>query len=248
MSNPPFSLEQATNADIPDLCKIFIDAFQDDNDTTLKYLHEADPYKAKYEMMKGALEHWMSRPGKCTVMKAVAPGGAGAVGWMCWGYNGYEEAAKKSDEAQTKAITPVDDQERPKEVEMAADNTPENIKRLKAVEDTENEYWDEILRPERKCMYIVSIAISPIYQQRGIASALIQWGTAQADRDGVACWVHSSDTGWRAFEKNGFKEERRLELELDDYAGGLREIPHQGSERWGKYVFRYGQRHRAGIN
>ncbi|KZP15564.1 hypothetical protein FIBSPDRAFT_867138 [Athelia psychrophila] len=184
-------------------------------------------------------------------MKAVVPGdraedGGVAAGWICWGYGGYEEAVKKPVEDEAKASIPAKEEEGREEIKAAVDNTPEKIKRLKAIEDKENEHWEDILRPGHKCMYIVAIAVSPAFQKQGIASALMQWGTAQADRDGVACWVHSSHAGWRAFEKNGFREESRLDLDLDEYSDGPKEISNQASERWGKYVFRYGQRRPEG--
>lgn len=119
----------------------------------------------------------------------------------------------------------------------AANGTPDKIARLKAIQDKESERWTEIL--SNKCMYIVGIAVSPSHQGLGVGTALIQWGTKKADRDGVTCWVHSSDGGWRAFEKNGFKEDRRLELDLDEYA----DQPRKGEDgKWGKYIFRYMQR------
>lgn len=58
------------------------------------------------------------------------------------------------------------------------------------------------------------------------------------------CWVSSSDGGFRAFEKNGFKEVGLLALDLDEFVGeGVR----GGSldavdEKWGEYVWRYMRR------
>lgn len=91
MSTQSFTLEKATSADIPALGKIFSAAFADDRNTELKYLHEAP--EAPYEMMCGALEWWISKPTKCPVMKAVKSGEI--LGWMCWGYSGYEELVKQ---------------------------------------------------------------------------------------------------------------------------------------------------------
>lgn len=91
MSNQAFTIEPATSADIPALGKIFSAAFADDRNTEIKYLHE--PPTAPYEMMCGALEWWMSKPTKSPVMKAVKSGEI--LGWMCWGYSGYDEPAKQ---------------------------------------------------------------------------------------------------------------------------------------------------------
>lgn len=70
---------------------------------------------------------------------------------------------------------------------------------------------------------------------------LIRWGTGIADAEGVCCWVYSSDKGWTAFQKGGFGEVGQLDVELDDFAG---EVRNEGGEdeRWRKYVFRYMRR------
>ncbi|KZP15565.1 hypothetical protein FIBSPDRAFT_958734 [Athelia psychrophila] len=118
-------------------------------------------------------------------MKPVAPGDGmandgGAARWICWRYSGYEEAVQKPDEDEAKANIPAKEEEGRDEIEAA---------------DKENEYWEEILRPGHKCMYIVTIAVFPAFQKQCIAGALVQWGTVQADHNGVACWVHSSHAG-----------------------------------------------------
>ena len=105
MTKPQFSFESATVADIPVLAKIFTEAFANDRDTQLKYLHEAP--EAPYDMMCGALQHWISRPSKCPVLKAVRSGDI--LGWMCWGYSGYEAAAepKAAEENQIEESEPL---------------------------------------------------------------------------------------------------------------------------------------------
>lgn len=90
MSNSSFIIERATTADIPALGKIFADAFAEDRNTQLKYLHEGP--EAPYEMMCDALQSWMGKPEKCPVVKVVESGEI--LGWMCWGYNGYDGVAK----------------------------------------------------------------------------------------------------------------------------------------------------------
>ena len=50
-------------------------------------------------------------------------------------------------------------------------------------------------------MGLVAIAVDPIYQVRGVGSALIRYGTGIADQEGVYCWVHASEAGWSVFEK-----------------------------------------------
>ena len=119
------------------------------------------------------------------------------------------------------------------------------MKSIKELEDRTNVSmisWQSILMPTgTKCLYIIAIAVLPSHQGRGIGRSLIQWGTKLADEKGVFCWVHSSNAGWRVFEKEGFGEVGRLEVDLDEYAEGLR---NEGREdgRWGFYVFRYMKR------
>ncbi|KZP09796.1 hypothetical protein FIBSPDRAFT_1051680 [Athelia psychrophila] len=151
LSSRLFTLKRATTADIPDLNRIFTEAFSDDNDTTLQYLHEPDPRGAKYAMMKGALEHSMSKPG-------------------AWKVHGDEGVAtkKRSRSRMRKRLWLASlrtKEEGRYEIEAAVDNTPEKIKHLKAIEDKENEYWDEFLCPGNEYMPIVAIAVSPAFQK-----------------------------------------------------------------------------------
>lgn len=106
------------------------------------------------------------------------------------------------------------------------------------------------------CFYIMSIVVGPKHQGKGVGSALVRYGTGRAhdaskelDTD-VFCWVHSSEAGARLFEKEGSKRVGRLEVDLDEFAGG-REVPqntavpvskgNDGTVKmgWGTYVFRY---------
>jgi predicted N-acetyltransferase YhbS len=87
-------------------------------------------------------------------------------------------------------------------------------------------------------MILVTISVLSAYQGKGIGSGLIRWGTSIADKEGVYSWVHTSDNGRLAFQKMGFREVRKLEVELDDFAGTMWNEERE-DERWGRYIFRY---------
>ena len=54
----------------------------------------------------------------------------------------------------------------------------------------------------------------------------------KADRDGVFCWVHTSEAGQRMFSKQGFVVVGSLSVDLDEYAT----VKYDGAEdgRWGE--------------
>jgi hypothetical protein len=114
------------------------------------------------------------------------------------------------------------------------------IERLEAMTDADLQRWIDILMPKgTKCIYTVSLAVSR-YHSRGVGSALLRLGTARTDKDGVFCWVHASEAGYRLFEEEGFKVVGTLDVDLDNYAPA----PCSGTAdgRWGHYVFRYMKR------
>ena len=54
----------------------------------------------------------------------------------------------------------------------------------------------------------------------------------------MSCWVHASEAGYKPFEKAGFEEVGRLDLDLDEYALVPREEGEENA-KWGSYTFRY---------
>ena len=87
--------------------------------------------------------------------------------------------------------------------------------------------------PGSKRIVLAAIPVLPAYQGKGIG--LIRWGTSIADAEGV------SDKGWTAFQKGGVGEVGRLDVELDDFAGEVRN-EEGGDGRWRKFVFRFMRR------
>jgi hypothetical protein len=125
-----------------------------------------------------------------------------------------EESSRDARDGHGQSQTKVDSEH--------SDQTP--IQRLESITNQDMVRWQKILMPDgTKCMIIVAIAVSPTYQSHGVGSALIRWGTAKADVDGVFCWVHASEAGHKVFAKEGFTEVGRLEVDLDEFAPGPRE-------------------------
>ncbi|MCJ1315343.1 hypothetical protein MMC15_000660 [Xylographa vitiligo] len=116
------------------------------------------------------------------------------------------------------------------------------IKRLMAITDADMNRWQEIFMPRgTKCMFIVGLSVDPAFQGCGVGTALMRWGTAIADTNNVFCWVHSSESAYRFYKKEGFEVEGTLKVNLDEFAPGP---PNEdfGDNKWGFYVFRYMKR------
>lgn len=113
------------------------------------------------------------------------------------------------------------------------------------VDDLENvtnqamkHYMNAIAPPGTACRYVVSINVLPKYQGRGIGTALIKWGVDRAEREGLFCWVSSGNDSIGMFERMGFKEVSRLELDLDQWALNLLDQGKEGERKaWGVYTW-----------
>ena len=60
----------------------------------------------------------------------------------------------------------------------------------------------------------------PKYERRGVASMLISCMFERADHEGLPCYVDSSKTAHRLYERHGFKDVSAMEVNLDDFEGG----------------------------
>jgi len=149
---------------------------------------------------------------------------------------GVEEGAGAEPEASEEA-----------EASVEPPHQDDPIARLEALTDADmDDFMSSIMPAGTRCLYIMSIVVSPTHQGRGVGTALIQHGTRRADREGVFAWVHASEAGAGMFERQGFEEVRRLRVDLDKYCGGRGVEEVKGLERkgeegtgWGEYVFRY---------
>lgn len=53
--------------------------------------------------------------------------------------------------------------------------------------------------------YLRLIGTGPQYQRKGVAGALVEWGMAKAQEEGIPCAMTSSDIGQAVYERYGFK-------------------------------------------
>jgi len=114
---------------------------------------------------------------------------------------------------------------------------------LQAITSQSMSAWQEYLcPPSARCRFIAGLTVHPDYQRRGIATALMRWGTAKADEEGVYCWVQSSMGAEGAYEAAGFVRVGQLELDLDLFAEGTTSPDRGGDGRWGVYVWPYMRR------
>ena len=69
----------------------------------------------------------------------------------------------------------------PKEYSKPDDDDP--ISRLMATTDADMIRWQEIFMPQGKeCMFFVGLSVDPEYQELGVGTALMRWGTTIADK------------------------------------------------------------------
>lgn len=194
------------------------------------------------------------------------------VGWVAWGFRGVTpptfeatsfevgDGEKALKERRTSVPvqdhgnrSPSHDQDLPTPKPSKLTATREQKAKIAELEDITNSFMayfqSQIMPPSTpsspsstRCLFIIAITVHPSYQGLGIGRELVRWGTKIADKEGVFCWVSSSDGAFRMFEKEGFEEVERLEKELDGYACGVMDVGGEGSGKdgkWGKYVWRY---------
>jgi GNAT superfamily N-acetyltransferase len=173
------------------------------------------------------------------------------VGFAIWAFGGFEHVFEGEDVAAPAAPVIKKDQqqdqegkEEEKEDEVQEESkTKTKIQELAEITNASMKEWQaRLMPPGSRCIVLVAISVLPDYQGQGVGSALIKWGTEIADREGVYCWVSSSDKGWGAFQKMGFREVERLSINLDDFADeGIRNERREDG-KWGDYTFHYMRR------
>ena len=267
-SSPRFTLYPAQPADIPQLAAISARAFARDANTQMKAQGQK-PGAFEHGMAAG-LRMWIGLPpSRCVVLKAVERHGDGdgdgagrIAGWVCWGVRGAELALPSADDEEESLVVargpdqdgqaaaasdPAAEQRQDQEQQQVAAPDADAASRIERFETMTSKHlaaFQKKVMPEgTRCMYIIAAAVDPAAQGRGVGSRLVRWGTEQADRHGVFCWVHASEAGWRMFEGKGFVEVERLTIDLDEWAVGRREGDDGG---WGEYTFRYMVRQAGG--
>ncbi len=67
---------------------------------------------------------------------------------------------------------------------------------------------------------LAAVGTNPKYQRQGAASLLLRWGLERADDHGLATYVEGTSAARRLYEKHGFKEVAKLQLELSPWKEG----------------------------
>ncbi|KAI9682570.1 MAG: hypothetical protein M1822_006868 [Bathelium mastoideum] len=253
MADFALTIESAIAEDVTLLTNVFMDGFADDVHTQMKTTGQN---KDKFANgMREATSVWIQDHSRYTVLKATDDGTKQIVGWICWATRGYEDDTDRSRrkeysekhaaallrEAQTSGQDQLGNTTkltRPHEQILQSREASGSIQQLESLTSEHLQRWmTKVMPPGTICMYIVALVVHPSYQSRGAGSALIGWGTARADADAVFCWVHSSESGHRAFAKNGFKVVESLQVDLDEFSPGP--CPVHANGKWGQSTFRY---------
>ncbi|KAH6680722.1 acetyltransferase [Halenospora varia] len=251
MASPRISLHPATTSLVPTFAQISSLAFAKDTHTLLKTRSTGIDHA---EDMAPALEMWLARPReRCQVITALIENenGKEVVGWACWAFRGFdgpvveqegnEDLEAEEEKVEQAVVLPPTDRGLEGE-KTEKKEKPKGIQRLEDITNSSMMQWSSKLSPEgSKNMILCAITVHPSYQGKGVGKALINWGLEIADKEGVYCWVHASEAGWRVFERLGFAEVGRLEVDLDVYSSGVRN-PLDEEGKWGQYMFRYMQR------
>ncbi|KAI8799467.1 hypothetical protein BJ742DRAFT_134519 [Cladochytrium replicatum] len=242
--NGTFLVVPAENSDVPDMARIWASSFETDRHTVMKNAGKK-PYDME-AMGISVIPSWIASDEKI-VVKAVESATGRTVGWCCWGFRGFKPANVEllSTEREKNAMDATasvgdDTMEEPQGDSL----DPDPIRRLEAMTDADMQRWmKKLMPPGTKCMYIVTLTVVKEFWSRSVGSALLRYGTDIADRVGVFCWVHSSDSAWKVYAKSGFEVVGELDVDLDAYAPGPPPaMDGSGESLWGHYVFRYMKR------
>jgi hypothetical protein len=134
------------------------------------YNHEAG--------MSDTLSHWVPNSEKYSARKAVSDATGEAIGWICWVSRGYQKEYDP-EQATTKDCggkrSPLKDVTRGQVLKMEDHEQDDPIERLEAMTDADIQRWmDMLMLKGTKCIYTLSLAVSPRYHSHGVGSALIR--------------------------------------------------------------------------
>lgn len=73
---------------------------------------------------------------------------------------------------------------------------------------------DAIARSNNNIMCLDILAVDPSYQRRGIACALVAWGTRTADGTDLEIIVEGSAAGRNVYEKHGFVLTKKIQIQV----------------------------------
>lgn len=229
-----FTIEQVVPTDAPALAAIAGASMSTDQHTLLKAAHPTKPYHHAQGML-GAFEYWGSLPeNRVDFVKAVDNNNDGQIlGFVCWACR--LEVTQPSAEQR-----PKEDSSEASQLESTTGPPLDPLGRLEEFTSQHlSDYQSRIMPPGVRAMYIMTIAVDPEHQGRGVGAALIKHGTDRADSQGVICWVHASEAGVAPLRKCGFEVDETLEIDLDEPARKMGIQPPAGQDQWGKYTVTY---------
>lgn len=241
--SPSVRIEPVCEADFPALAEICGAAMETDKHTLLKAAHPTNPYDHAGGMI-GAFEYWNSLPkNRVEFVKAVDEETGQVLGLICWGSR--LEKAQPNPEQQAKDGRPESKADKPsvtvsESYTKTADPSLDPLAQLNEFTSSHlAEYQEKVMPPGVCCMYVMTIAVHPKHQGRGVGTALLKHGTDRADSENVFCWVHASEAGAVTFRKCDFKVDETLEIDLDEPARKMGIKPPVGQDKWGTYTFTY---------
>lgn len=257
MSKPIFTLQHVNPADFPAIARLSNDSFLKDRHTLMKsHSENKNPYNHE-ETAGEPLGYYLTLPHKLQLLKAVSESGE-IMGHVTWGFRGWDPTDVPTLNGKGVMVpeTPVATEEAKVEESNGDSNADETvhtesefkeddpIKRLSDLTDDDMNHWMEVLMPKgTKCMYIVGLSVAPKFAGLGVGSALMRWGTSNADAAGVFCWVHSSESAYSFYSREGFEVVGTLDVDLDEYAVAPPPLEVGADDgKWGHYVFRYMKR------
>ncbi|KAI9897299.1 hypothetical protein N3K66_008321 [Trichothecium roseum] len=258
MDAPGFTIRPAQHADVAAVAQLCEDAFEMDRQTQMKALGDGHHFSMREHMLE-SLPSALENP-RCVVLKAVDDATGEIAGFCNWGFRGFAAGEVPAPEGSPRKVVdevppPLssekrdgDDDDGDNAGSPAKEGTGEKeddpIKRLEAFTSADMKRWMRDTMPEgTRCLYVIGLSVSPAHKGRGVASALLRFGTGFCDGRRAFAWAHSSEPAWRLYERCGFRVARRLDVDLDEYAPASWPAP-PGEEKgsgagWGRYVFRY---------
>lgn len=239
----PFSIEPVAPADYPALAGISGASMATDKHTRLKAAHPTKPYDHSGGMF-GAFEYWGSlSKHRVDFVKAVDRKTGQILGFICWGSRLGETPSsvgqhtgedQRESNVEKPPITVTEDYVK------TEDPTLDALAQLEELTSCHlANYQKKIMPPGTRCMYVLTIAVHPNYQRRGVGTTLLKHGTDRADSEGVFCWIHASEADATTFRKCGFEVDETLVIDLDEPAGKMDIKPPAGQDNWGTYTFTY---------
>lgn len=94
--------------------------------------------------------------------------------------------------------------------------------RLKAVEEAESKARYKYFTSQYSDLWYMQLLVTHrSFRRQGAGSAIVEWGAARADAEGVHCGTESSPMGRPIYESFGFSEIGRMVIQVAGHRTGL---------------------------